>query len=76
MGESYGSEKRSGPNVATLSWMRKGSKPSASLKLHLWKDKLRSKHVVAFIDNEGSRYLISKGYSSNPVPSAIVHEMV
>ena len=41
----------------------------------LWKQQLRSKHVVAFLDNEGSRFLILKGYSKNPVLDCVVHEI-
>eukprot|EP00435_Cladocopium_sp_Y103_P033867 s2763_g8.t1 len=41
----------------------------------LWGDLLRTKHLVTFIDNEGSRFLILKGYSSNKVLSSIVHEI-
>eukprot|EP00435_Cladocopium_sp_Y103_P041253 s2957_g11.t1 len=41
----------------------------------LWGLHLKSKHVVCFLDNEGSRFLILKGYSSNKVLESIVHEI-
>eukprot|EP00435_Cladocopium_sp_Y103_P052298 s2664_g16.t1 len=41
----------------------------------LWRDQLKTRHLVTFIDNEGSRFLILKGYSNNKVLSSIVHEI-
>jgi hypothetical protein len=41
----------------------------------LWHGFLTSRHVVTFIDNEGSRFLILKGYAANKVLSCIVHEI-
>eukprot|EP00435_Cladocopium_sp_Y103_P039099 s326_g10.t1 len=41
----------------------------------LWGLHIKSKHVVCFLDNEGSRFLILKGYSSNKVLDCIVHEI-
>ncbi|CAL1143635.1 unnamed protein product, partial [Cladocopium goreaui] len=41
----------------------------------LWGLHLKSKHLVCFLDNEGSRFLILKGYSSNKVLESIVHEI-
>eukprot|EP00435_Cladocopium_sp_Y103_P044841 s227_g12.t1 len=41
----------------------------------LWAPCFQSKHVICFLDNEGSRYLILKGYSSNKVLESIVHEI-
>ena len=32
---------------------------------HLWRQKLAKKHVVVFLDNEGCRFLVLKGYASN-----------
>eukprot|EP00435_Cladocopium_sp_Y103_P048195 s286_g14.t1 len=43
--------------------------------LCLWGDKLASRHLVSFLDNEGSRCLILKGYSSNLTLAKIVHEV-
>jgi hypothetical protein len=40
--------------------------------LKTWADKICSKHLVAFIDNEGSKFSILKGYSRNPALSKIV----
>jgi ribonuclease HI len=40
--------------------------------LRTWSKEIRSKHLVAFIDNEGSKFSILKGYSKNPCLSAIV----
>ena len=43
--------------------------------LDLWKKTLKSKHLICFVDNEGARYLILKGYSGNAVISRIVHNI-
>ena len=43
--------------------------------LNLWGDLLSSRHLVSFLDNEGSRFLILKGYSSNLTLGKIVHEI-
>ena len=43
--------------------------------LDLWKQTLKSKHLICFVDNEGARYLILKGYSGNAVISRIVHNI-
>ena len=41
--------------------------------LKLWSKTLSSKHVVCFVDNEGARYLILRGYSGNKTLDRIVH---
>ena len=43
--------------------------------LHLWGRILARKHVVIFLDNEGCRYLILKGYASNKNLQSIVHNI-
>ena len=43
--------------------------------LRLWGTRLRAKHMVAFVDNEGARYLILKGHSGNVVLDYIVHSI-
>ena len=43
--------------------------------LDLWKKHLSAKHLICFVDNEGARYLILKGYSGNPTISRIVHNI-
>ncbi|CAK9042136.1 unnamed protein product [Durusdinium trenchii] len=43
--------------------------------LHLWGKILARKHVVIFLDNEGCRYLILKGYASNKNLQSIVHNI-
>ena len=43
--------------------------------LDLWKKQLSAKHMICFVDNEGARYLILKGYSGNPTISKIVHNV-
>ena len=43
--------------------------------LDLWKKQLTSKHLICFVDNEGARYLILKGYSGNKMISRIVHNI-
>ena len=40
--------------------------------LKTWSKEISSKHLVAFIDNEGSKFSILKGYSKNPCLSEIV----
>ena len=41
--------------------------------LKLWSKTLSSRHVVCFVDNEGARYLILRGYSGNKTLDRIVH---
>ena len=43
--------------------------------LKLWAKALASKHLVAFVDNEGCRFLILKGCSGNSNLSKLVHEI-
>eukprot|EP00435_Cladocopium_sp_Y103_P056505 s1613_g19.t1 len=40
---------------------------------HLWGSGLTRRHLVVFLDNEGCRYLILKGYASNANLQDIVH---
>eukprot|EP00435_Cladocopium_sp_Y103_P059649 s2238_g21.t1 len=40
---------------------------------HLWGSELKRRHVVVFLDNEGCRYLILKGYANNANLQDIVH---
>jgi hypothetical protein len=40
--------------------------------LKLWSREIQGKHLVAFVDNEGSKYAILRGYSKNPCLSKIV----
>jgi ribonuclease HI len=40
--------------------------------LKLWTERVRGKHLVIFVDNEGSKYAILRGYSKNPCLSKIV----
>eukprot|EP00435_Cladocopium_sp_Y103_P047544 s3100_g14.t1 len=39
--------------------------------LRIWKPFFESKHLIVFLDNEGSRYLILKGYAANKVLESI-----
>ncbi len=43
--------------------------------LNLWKKQLSAKHLICFVDNEGARYFILKGYSGNPTISKIAHNI-
>jgi hypothetical protein len=40
--------------------------------LRLWSSEVSSKHLVIFVDNEGSKYAILRGYSKNEALSKIV----
>eukprot|EP00438_Fugacium_kawagutii_P013641 Skav213114 [mRNA] locus=scaffold107:35844:36218:+ [translate_table: standard] len=42
---------------------------------HLWAEKLKSKHVVFFLDNEGARYIILKGDAKNKALASISAEI-
>lgn len=48
---------------------------AALIALHLWGALLGSRHLVRFLDNEGSRLLILKGCSSNATLTKIAHEI-
>ena len=39
---------------------------AVSVALHLWCEHVKSRHLVCFLEYEGSRFLILKGYPSNP----------
>ena len=39
--------------------------------LRLWRGLLKSKHCVCFVDNEGSRFAILRGYSRNEMISRL-----
>eukprot|EP00435_Cladocopium_sp_Y103_P067494 s1039_g30.t1 len=41
----------------------------------VWSSSFTSRHLICLLDNEGSRFLILKGYSSNKVLEDIVHEI-
>ena len=43
--------------------------------LRLWQVQLESKHCVCFIDNQGSRFAILKGYSSNVTISKVAERI-
>jgi predicted RecB family endonuclease/ribonuclease HI len=40
--------------------------------LKRWKSEIASKHLVVFVDNEGAKFSILRGYSKSPVLSKIV----
>lgn len=48
---------------------------AALIALHLSSALLGSRHLVSFLDNEGSRFLILKGCSSNATLTKIAHEI-
>lgn len=76
-----GSAQRLLPISANHSRLRSNSRPQESSKpLPCWRawffgNFVRSRHLVCFLDNEGARFLILKGYASNPVLSDIVHQI-
>lgn len=45
------------------------------IAFNLWSKQLASKHVVLFLDNEGCRHLILRGFSGNENISKLVHEI-
>ena len=45
------------------------------IAFNLWSELVTSKHLVLFLDNEGCRHLILRGFSGNKSISSLVHEI-